>query len=68
MRQRIQLVGLLTHTGEVEPLFDYYKVSSGSVANGAESESSTHPKSETLHTAAIPSAIDQSLRADGKRK
>lgn len=67
MRQRIQLVGLLTHTGKVEPLFDYYKVSLG-VANGAESENSTHPKSESLHTAAIPSAIDQSLRAEGKRK
>eukprot|EP00268_Persea_americana_P046689 TRINITY_DN481_c1_g1_i1.p1 TRINITY_DN481_c1_g1~~TRINITY_DN481_c1_g1_i1.p1 ORF type:complete len:794 (+),score=161.28 TRINITY_DN481_c1_g1_i1:604-2985(+) len=56
-----------SHSDEVEPEF-VSKLSSDSGANGAETGNGTHPKSESLHTAAVPSARDQSLRADGKRK
>lgn len=50
-----------SHSDEVEPEF-VSKVSSDSGAIGAETENCTHPKFESLHTAAVPSARDQSLR------
>lgn len=50
-----------SQSDEVEPEF-VSKVSSDTAANGAEIEIGTGPKSESVHTAAVPSARDQSLR------